>query len=122
MKYRKATHLYTISETLIAGLVLSGEQVKALNENKANFTAPYVSEGRLKGISFYDQEQEIQLLLHSKQFEFINQQIQQDGFTVIPLEIKRIGKYYKVIIAVAKGKKNYDKRRALLEDVVKKEI
>ncbi len=121
---KKARHDYFILETLEAGIELCGTEVKSLRAGKANLKDSYVDikngEAYLTGmhISPYekgnlfnrDPLRSRRLLLHKREINKLFGQIKQDGYTIVPLSLYFSGPRIKVEVAVAKGKKTYDKR------------
>ncbi len=128
---KKARHEYFILETLEAGIELAGTEVKSARQGKINLTDAYaaVTDGEVfikqmnispfeKGNIFNrDPMRERRLLLHKKEIMKLLGQISQDGCTLIPLSVYLKGSLVKVSLAVAKGKKLYDKRA----DIAKKD-
>jgi SsrA-binding protein len=128
---RKARHEYHIEQTIEAGIVLSGTEVKSVRLGKVNLKDSYASvengEVILHGmhISPYEQgnifnkepERDRKLLLHKYEINKLLGYTQQKGMTLIPLNVYLKGGRVKVELAVAKGKKLYDKR----EDAARKE-
>lgn len=124
---KKARRDYHIEETLEAGLVLRGSEVKSLRDGKANLTDAYASvqdgEVWLSGlhISPYshtrmeeqDPIRERKLLLHTREIRRLAGKIQQRGYTLVPLRIYFRRGYAKVELGLGKGKKSYDKREDL---------
>lgn len=120
---------YNIEETIEAGLVLTGTEVKALREGRANLKDSYViikdNEAWLLNchispyshgnIFNHDPLRTRKLLMHRREIEKLRGKIQQQGYTLIPLKLYFKGPYAKVEIALAKGRKKYEKR-----DIIKK--
>ncbi|GAB4278311.1 MAG: SsrA-binding protein SmpB [Deferrisomatales bacterium] len=133
---KKARRDYHIEETLEAGLVLRGSEVKSLREGKANLTDAYASvrdgEVWLTGlhISPYsharmeeqDPTRERKLLLHAQEIRRLIGKIQQKGYTLIPLRIYFRRGYAKVELGLGKGKKLYDKREDLKKADARREM
>jgi SsrA-binding protein len=132
---RKARHDYEIQETIEAGLILTGPEVKSLRLGRANlkdsYARPKSGELFLYGvhISPYENsplpEQDAtrtrKLLLHKQEIRRLTGKIQEKGLTLVPLRIYfRDGKA-KVELALAKGKKLYDKREAIRKKDLKRE-
>lgn len=121
---RQAHHEYHILETYEAGIVLAGTEVKSLRAGKANLSDGWVDiengEVFLRDvhISPYEQGNRFnqpekrprKLLLNRKEIIKLEEQAAQKGMTIIPLKIYDKGRHFKVAIAVARGKKEYDKR------------
>lgn len=128
---KKARHEYFIIETLEAGIELAGTEVKSARQGKINLTDAYaaIKDGEVfikqMNISPFEQGnifnrdpmRERRLLLHKKEIMKLVGQMQQDGYALIPLSVYLKGSLVKVSLAVAKGKKLYDKRA----DIAKKD-
>lgn len=133
---RKANHDYTILETIEAGMVLTGTEIKSVRQARINLKDGYVSlkqgEAFLVGVHISPHEQGTlfnhdplrtrKLLLHKKQINYLLEQVKQAGNTVVPLKVYIKNGVAKLLIGVAKGKKNYDKRDALKQKDMKREI
>ena len=133
---RKANHDYTILETIEAGMVLTGTEIKSVRQARINLKDGYVSlkqgEAFLVGVHISQFEQGTlfnhdplrtrKLLLHKKQINYLLEQVKQAGNTVVPLKVYIKNGVAKLLIGVAKGKKNYDKRDALKQKDMKREI
>lgn len=129
---KKAYHEYSVLDTLEAGIVLCGTEVKSLRQNGCSFNNAYISidkgEAFLLGIHIKPYEQGNiwnedpdrvrKLLLHKKEILRLAGDISEKGMTLIPLEIYFTKSHVKVKIGLCKGKKLYDKR----EDARKKDI
>lgn len=136
IKNRKAYHDYSIEDTYEAGIELRGTEVKSLRAGKASFTDAFAflqdGEVLLRELyikpyeqgSYYnhDPRRPRKLLLHKKEIRELDKAVQQKGFTIIPLKIYFKGGYAKVLIGVAKGKKQFDKRDSIKEKDVKRQI
>mgnify|MGYP000984681674 CR=1 FL=1 len=121
---RKARHDYFIEETYEAGIVLSGTEVKSVKLGKVNLKDSYadIKNGEVflhnmhispyeKGNIFNrDPVRTRKLLLHKKEIKKLIGYIQQKGLTLIPLRVYLNRGWVKVELAVARGKKLYDKR------------
>lgn len=128
---RKAFHDYNISEKYVAGIVLTGTEIKSIRNNAINLKDSFCKIDDMEiflhncHISPYDkgnrynheEKRTRKLLLTKKEILKISNKIKKDGYTVIPLEVFITKGLAKVEIGLAKGKKLYDKR----EDMVKKE-
>ncbi|MEK7250275.1 MAG: SsrA-binding protein SmpB [Bacteroidota bacterium] len=133
---RKARHDYTILDTYEAGLVLKGTEVKSLRQGKANLTDGYAmlkhGEMWLMGMHISPYEQgsysnvdpvrSRKLLLHKNEIRKLVGKLQQKGLTLIPLKVYFKNNVAKVLIGVAQGKKSYDKRAAIAEREVKRDL
>lgn len=133
---RKAQYDYYIEDTISAGVVLTGTEIKSLRSGKANIKDSYViiknNEAYLlnsnissyeKGNRFnHDEKRTRKLLLNKKEILKIKDKIEISGYTVVPLKIYFQGPYAKVLIGIAKGKKNYDKKEFIKERDIKREL
>lgn len=129
---RKARHEYTIIQTYEAGIVLVGTEVKSLRQGKANLVDSY---GKLKNgevwligahineytqgnINNHDPIRDRKLLLNKSEIRKLTGGTTEKGLTLIPLRLYFKNGKVKVELALAKGKKVYDKRR----DIAKKDF
>lgn len=133
---RKARHEYNVEETYEAGLVLKGTEVKSLRQGKASFTDSfaYLQNGEVwlrelyikpyEHGSYYnhDPRRPRKLLLNKKEIRALDKAVQQQGYTIVPLKLYFKRGNAKVLIGVAKGKKQYDKRESIKEKDVKRQI
>lgn len=132
---RRARHDYDILETAEAGIILTGPEVKSCRMGRISIAGAYVSFlGRvphLKGANIslypyaqvpdYDPHRERTLLLKEREAERLWSFAEQKGCTVIPLEVTA-GKYVKVLLGVARGRKRYDKRAKIKERDVERHL
>ncbi len=128
---RKAYRDYIIEEKYEAGIVLKGSEVKSVRNRNVNFKDSYatVKDGEVilhsLHISPYNKigyerivpDKDRKLLLKKREINRIMGRTTERGYTIIPLKIYLKGKYVKVELGLAKGKKKYDKRR----DIIKKD-
>jgi len=133
---RKARHEYFIEEAMEAGIELVGTEVKSIRAGKANLKDSYaeVRDGEVflhnmhispyeKGNIFNRDPLRVRkLLLHKKEIAKLAGYISQKGFTLVPLSLYLKDGRIKVQIAVARGKKDYDKRDSMLEKDAKREM
>lgn len=133
---KKARHDYFIEQTLEAGIVLSGTEVKSIRQGKVNLKDSYATiehgEVILSGmhISPYEQgnifnkepERDRKLLLHRYEINKLIGLIQQKGLTLVPLQVYFKRGKVKITLGVAKGKKLYDKRDDIAARDAKREI
>jgi len=133
---RKAYHDYHIEETFEAGIALSGTEVKSLREGKANVKESYViikdhevfllschiSHYSHGNIMNHDPLRTRKLLLHRKEINRLWGKTAMRGFTLIPLKIYFKGPVAKVEIALARGKKLFEKRETIKEKDARREI
>ncbi len=123
-KNKKATHDYFIIESYETGIELFGTEVKSVRQGKVSLNDSYASvqdgEVYLKHMNISPYEQgnifnkdplrDRKLLLHKKEIRKLIGQIQQQGYALIPTSVYLKGSLVKVSLALAKGKKLYDKR------------
>ena len=128
---RKAFHDYFIEEKYEAGIELAGTEVKSIRLGNANLKDSFcaVKDGEMfrygmhispyeKGNIFNkDPRRTRKLLLHKKEILKLHAKVQQDGYALVPLSLYLSGPRVKVELALARGKKLYDKR----EDIAKKD-
>ena len=121
---REARHNYFLEDFVIAGIVLEGSEVKALRQNKANLKDSYViirgnemflincyiAPFEKTGVFVPDSRKTRKLLLKKQEIAKFESKINKQGFTIIPTKMFFEGNLVKVEIALAKGKKLYDKR------------
>ena len=132
---RRARFDYDILETVEAGLVLTGTEIKAIREGRANIAeafagpeggemwlfsahiAPYSAGGR----DNHAPTRPRKLLLHRDQVVDLSRQVSQRGLTIVPLRLYIRGHLAKVELGVARGRRRYDKRRAIIDREREKE-
>lgn len=133
---RKAFHDYEILETFEAGMILIGTEVKSLRAHGGSLQDAYVivSAGAviLKNSSIaplpqaamfnHEERRDRKLLLHKREIAKLERLTQEKGLAIIPLAIYLKSGYIKIKIAVAKGKKSYDKRVALKEKQQERDV
>lgn len=133
---RRAWHDYHIEDTLEAGLVLGGTEVKSLRAGRASLVDCYVAVSKGEAmlynmqISPYEQgnrynlpeKRPRKLLLHKKEIEWLAGQIARKGYTVAGLKLYFKGRHVKMQIGLARGKKSYDKREDIKERDTKREL
>lgn len=123
---RRASFDYELSDKFEAGLELTGTEVKTLRHGQADLSGSFVTiqqgEAFLRGVNIpelqgtpysHDAKRARKLLLHKKEIEKIQRAVDRDGMTVVATEIYWKDGRAKVAIALARGKKNYDKRQSL---------
>ncbi|HUI44585.1 MAG TPA: SsrA-binding protein SmpB [Nitrospirota bacterium] len=133
---RKAHHDYFIEETLEAGIVLKGTEVKSLRLGLANLTDSYaivknneifllnanISPYPYGNIMNHDPLRTRKLLIHAVEIRKLIGKMTQKGFTLIPLKIYFVRGKAKVLIGLAKGKKSFDKRDTIKEKESRREV
>jgi SsrA-binding protein len=127
---RKARHDYDVLETVEAGLVLSGTEVKSLRSGQCSLQESFAmlreGEATLRGMHIapyqqgsihnVDPDRDRRLLLHRQEIVRLGSKLQEQGLTLVPLRLYFDRGLAKVELGLAKGRKSYDKRRKLRED------
>jgi SsrA-binding protein len=133
---KKAAHDYFIDEVFEAGMVLKGPEVKSLREGRASLVDSYarVRKGEVflynMRITPYPHAHHVdlepirvrKLLLSKREIKRLIGKTEQKGYTLIPTKVYFLGSWAKVEVALAKGKRKYDKRQALKEKDMKREM
>jgi SsrA-binding protein len=133
---RKARHDYTIEDTYEAGLVLVGTEVKSLRAGRASLVDGYalVEDGEiwLRGVNIpvynegswtnHEPTRPRKLLLNRTEINKISGKLKESGLTLIPLSIYFLDGRAKVELALARGRKAYDKRQAIAEREATREV
>ena len=133
---RKARHDYAILDTYEAGVVLTGTEVKSLRAGRASLTEAFAQisgdELWLHGLHIpeyaqgtwtnHDPRRTRKLLLHRKEIDRLASQVAERGFTIVPLSLYFSGGKAKVELALARGKRTYDKRRDLAQRDAAREV
>lgn len=132
---RKAQHDYFVEETLEAGIVLTGTEIKSIRAGNCNikdcygivknhevyllnmFVSPY-KEGNIFN---HEETRSRKLLLHKKEIKKIESAIEMKGLTLVPLKLYFKDNYLKVSLGICRGKKDYDKRESIKERDMKRE-
>lgn len=126
---RKARHEFDILDTVEAGLVLVGTEIKAIREGRANFSDSYarpengeiwlmnahISQYSASGPNSHDPKRPRKLLLHKGEINRLTRQVAERGLTLVPLKLYLKRQRAKVELGVARGRKRYDKRRDLID-------
>lgn len=133
---RKAYHDYFIQESIEAGIALTGSEIKSIRAGRVNLADSFVKpEGgelwllnahiaRYEASSHFGHEptRARKLLLHRKQINQLMSEVSQKGFTLVPLKLYIKDSIAKVEVALAKGKKLYDKRESMIHRETEREI
>ena len=133
---RKARYDYEIEDTYEAGIVLTGTEIKSIRMGKVNIKDSYAiirnNEIYLLNthISLYeegnrfnhDEDRTRKLLLHKKEILKLKYKLEIEGYTLVPLKIYFVKNKAKVLIGVAKGKKNYNKKETIKERDIQREM
>ena len=134
---RKAHFNYSIEETFEAGIELSGFEVKSIKNGKGSITSAFCivrgGEAFIIGMHIppyqphnidlgYDPDQNRKLLLSKKEIKKLAEKDDIKGLTLLPISLYSKGRYIKVSVAVARGKKVFDKRETIKKRDVDREI
>ena len=136
IKNKKAYFDYFIEDTYEAGMVLTGTEIKSIRKGSCNLKDTYA---RIKNNEVYvinmfiapyeqgsvfnhDERRERKLLLHKKEIYKIKQKIEKEGYSLVPVKLYLKNGKAKILLGVAKGKKNYDKRRSIKERDIKRNL
>ena len=133
---RKARHDYHILDTFEAGMVLSGSEIKSVRAGRVSLRESYVTmrNGELWlvncHIAPYDQasrlnhepRRERKLLMHHRQINHLARDVQEPGYTIVPLRMYLKNNWAKVEIALVRGKRQYDKRQAIAKREADRQI
>jgi len=134
---KKALFDYNLLEKMEAGLVLTGPEVKAvragqislkgafitLHNDDAYLTGAHISRYQPAGKQLeYDPERSRRLVLHKREIRYLQGKSQEKGLTIIPISVYTKNRFLKLQIAIAKGKKEFDKRETIKKRDVEKEI
>ena len=131
---RKAKFDYYIEREIEAGIELKGTEIKSLRKGLADLKDSYI---RIKNneafiINMYiakydegnifnhDERRERKLLLHKKEIIKLKSEIEEDGYTLIPIKAYLKGSVIKISVGVCRGKHNYDKRESIKEKDLKR--
>ncbi|MGB9697686.1 MAG: SsrA-binding protein SmpB [Ignavibacteria bacterium] len=124
---RKANFQYNILQTYEAGLVLKGTEVKSLREGRANIQDAYakfingelwlinshISEYRFGNINNHEPDRNRKLLLKKSELKRLKSKLEEKGLTLIPTKLYFKNSYVKIELALAQGKKLFDKRETI---------
>ena len=133
---RKAFHDYTIFDKFVAGIVLKGTEIKSIRKNAINLKDSFcrIEDNEIflynchispyeQGNRFNHKEMRVRkLLLTKKEILKIQSKVKKDSYTIVPLEVFLTKGFAKMEIALAKGKKLYDKRDSLAKKDIQRDI
>ncbi|MCL1632941.1 SsrA-binding protein SmpB [Sporolactobacillus sp. CPB3-1] len=133
---RKAHHDYFIEETVEAGLVLQGTEIKSIRRGKVNIQDAFarVENGEAfvynMHISQYEQGNRYnhdplrtrKLLMHQKEISKLGAEAGKTGYALVPLKVYIKNGFAKVLIGLGRGKKMYDKRESMKQQTAKREM
>ena len=124
---RKAKFDYEIEDTIEAGIELKGTEIKSIRNGNANLKDSYaivrngevfllnmfVSEYKEGNQFNHDETRTRKLLLHKKEILKLHDKIRLEGFTLVPLKLYFKENHAKILLGIARGKKQYDKRESI---------
>ena len=133
---RKARFDYEIEDTYEAGMVLKGTEIKSIRLGKANIKDSYaiIKNNEIFLLNMYialykegnqfnhEETRTRKLLLHKKEISKLKDKVEIQGYTLIPLKVYFKDGIAKVLIGVARGKKNYDKRETIKKRDMEREL
>ena len=133
---RKAKFDYEIFDTYEAGIALTGTEIKSIRQGNCNLKDTYVviknneayvinmhiSHYEEGNIFNHEETRTRKLLLHKKEIIKLNNEIKIKGYTIIPIKLYFKNNKAKLLIGIAKGKKNYDKRETIKERDINRDI
>jgi len=133
---RKVNFDYEIIDTYETGIVLTGTEIKSIRQGKANLKDSYaiIKNGEIfllnMHISAYEQGNRFnheetrtrKLLMHKKEIFKLRDKIEINGFTLVPIKLYFKGNKAKILIGLAKGKKNYDKRESIKKKDMERQV
>lgn len=136
IKNKKASFNYEILESLEAGIVLTGAEVKSLRDNRGNLSEAFVKKiggeywvvnmeiprYRYDGNVNYDTTRSRKILLRKKEMNRLESKMKQGNLTLIPTRVYLKGSLVKIEVALARGKKRYEKKLAERERDLKREL
>lgn len=132
---KRARFDYFIEEEIEAGIVLTGTEIKSVRGGKCNIVDCYgiiknneifllnmfISHYKEGNIYNHDETRTRKLLLHKKEIKKLSDAVSREGKTFVPLKLYFKDNKLKVLLGLAKGKKNYDKRESIKENDLKRE-
>lgn len=133
---KKARFDYEIIDEIEAGIVLTGTEIKSIRCGNANLKDSYaiiknnevfllgmhISPYKEGNIFNHDELRTRKLLLHKKETLKINNKLVLDGYTLVPIKLYFVKNKAKILLGIARGKKNYDKREAIKKRDIDREL
>lgn len=133
---RSANYNYQVLNTIEAGIVLKGTEIKSIRDGKANLRDSYaiiknnevfilnmhISEYKEGNIFNHSETRTRKLLLNKKEIFKLRDKVNLDGLTLIPLKLYFKENKAKILLGVCKGKKNYDKRESIKKKDLDREV
>ena len=136
IKNKKAAFDYFIEEEIECGIVLKGTEIKSIRNGQANIKDCYaiiknnevfllnmfISKYENGSIFNHDERRTRKLLLNKKEILKLRDKVEISGYTLIPIKLYFKNNKAKILLGLAKGKKNYDKRESIKEKDIKRDI
>ena len=136
IKNKKAHFDYFIEEEIECGIVLKGTEIKSIRNGQANIKDCYaiikngevflinmfISKYENGSIFNHDERRTRKLLLNKREILKLRDKVEISGYTLVPIKLYFKGNKVKILLGIAKGKKNYDKRESIKEKDVKRDI
>lgn len=133
---KKARFDYEIIDEIEAGIVLTGTEIKSIRCGNANLKDSYaiiknnevfllgmhISPYKEGNIFNHDELRTRKLLLHKKEILKINNKLVLDGYTLVPIKLYFVKNKAKILLGIARGKKDYDKREAIKKRDIDREL
>ena len=136
IKNKKASFDYFIEEEIECGIELKGTEIKSIRNGQANLKDCYaiiknnevfllnmfISKYENGSIFNHDERRTRKLLLNKKEILKLRDKVEITGYTLVPIKLYFKGNKAKILLGIAKGKKNYDKRESIKERDIKRDI
>ena len=136
VKNKKASYEYELGKKYQAGIVLSGAEVKSLRLKHASLNGSYIKaignelfliNAQINPYSFannedYDPKKSRKLLLKKREIQNLIENSQQKGYAIVPISLELVGNKIKVLLAIGKGKKEFEKRATIKKRDLKREL
>ena len=133
---RKVNFDYEIVDTFEAGIVLTGTEIKSIRLGKCNLKDSYaiiknneifilnmhISQYEQGNRFNHEEKRTRKLLMHKKEILKLRDKLEIDGFTLVPIKLYFKGSKAKLLIGLAKGKKNYDKRESIKKKDIERQL
>ena len=136
IKNKKANFDYYIEESLECGIELKGTEIKSLRRGSGDLkdTFAIIRKGEVYLVNMYiakyeegnrfnhEERRTRKLLLHKKEIKKLKEKVEREGYSLVPLKVYLLSGKVKVLLAVCRGKKNYDKRQSIKERDIQREV
>lgn len=133
---RVARYDYFIEEEYECGIALTGTEIKSIRDGKANIKDSYgiirngevfllnmfINHYKEGNIFNHEETRTRKLLMHKAEIHKLNDKIKLEGYTLIPLKVYFVRNKVKILLGLCKGKKNFDKREAIKERDLQKQV